>query len=69
MEEKINKAEDIIKNIKEKEKEIDSLKSKLDELGMAGRKAVYFNMELIGWSYDVKIDRINIRIEGERTRK
>ena len=61
----MKEAERIIQNIKKKEKELDNLKSRLDELGMAGRKAVYFNMKLIGWSYDLKIDRLNIRIDGE----
>jgi len=59
----------IIKSIKKKEKELNELMSRLDELGMAGRKAVYFNLKLIGWSYDLKIDRLSIRIEGERLKE
>lgn len=61
----MKEAEKIIQNIRKKESELDKLKLRLDELGMVGRKAVYFNMKLIGWSYDLKIDRLNIRIEGE----
>ncbi len=65
----MNEAEKIIKEIKDKEEELNKLKLKLDKLGLAGRKAVYFNQRLIGWSYEIKIDRLNIRVEGEEIRK
>lgn len=62
----LKKVENVITEIKNKEKELDLLKKELDKLGMVGQKIVYFNGEMIGWCYDLKIDRLNIRIDGEK---